>query len=148
MQKKFKLEKVLNYRSLILEKEKAQLAVLAQQEQTIIKEIKNIMSVIAQKQREMSEAQAEGDLNMTQMYQKYITKLEGMRNQMQTKLAQHRQVMHKQKTATVKAYQSKSIIDKLYARHKAAYNSFLDKEEAKVVEDIITTRKASAINSE
>ena len=147
MQKRFKLEKVLNYRNLILEKEKAQLSVLVQQEQKIIGEIRRIMAIIAQKQHEMSETQSEGDFKLTNMYQKYITKLESDRNKMQAKLALHRQTVYKQKAVTVKAYQKKSIIDKLHTRHKAAYASFLDKEEAKVSEDIVTTRKAAAINS-
>ena len=148
MQKRFKLEKVLNYRNLMLEKEKSQLAVLIKQERQIIEEIRQIVTVIAQKQQEMSEAQSEIDFKLTQMYQKYIAKLESIRNQLQTKLAQHRQTVHKQKAVTVKAHQKKSILDKLHTRHKAAYISFLEKEETKIVEDIVTTRKAGAINSE
>ncbi len=148
MQKRFKLEKVLNYRNLVLEKEKAQLAVLVQQEQKMIEEIKRAIAVIVVKQQEMSETQAAGDFNLAQMYQKYITQLETARNQMQTKLAQHRQTMYKQKGVTMKAYQRKSIIDKLHVRHKAAYSSFLDKEEAKMVEDIVITRKAASINND
>ncbi|MDR2883706.1 MAG: hypothetical protein LBV09_01185 [Deferribacteraceae bacterium] len=149
MQKKFKLQKVLDYRNLVLEREKAQLAELVMQEQRIIEEVRDATAMIQQKQQEMAEAQDKGDFNIAQLYPKYILRLEADRNKLQLKLAEHRQTMYKQKGKTVVAFKRKTVMDKLQTKHKEAYRTFVDKEEAKTTEDIVLTRKAAQmVNAE
>lgn len=148
MQRFFKLQKVLDYRNLILEKEKAQMAVLVQQEKVIEDEIRSVTAEMHEKQQEMTLSAEENDFYFTGMYSKYIKTLEAKRLQAQKVLANHRQVMHQQKGQTVAAYRRKSIMDKLKTKHKTAYTKFVDTQEAKTVEDIVLTRKASEINSD
>ncbi|MDR2869586.1 MAG: flagellar FliJ family protein [Deferribacteraceae bacterium] len=143
MQKKFKLQKVLDYRALTLEREKAKLAELAAQERLIIVEVQRITEQIRQKLQEMADIQASGDFAMMQMYEKYITRLGTERRAALQQLAEHRQLVQKQKAQTTEAYKGKSIMDKLESRHKKAYAAFVETQEQKMLEDIVTTRLAS-----
>ena len=144
MQKKFKLQKVREDRELTLEREKAEVAELAAQGRIFINEVQRITGVIQQKYAEMAEAQNANDFAMTQMYEKYLKVLLIERRTAQQRLAEHRRLVQQQKQETVEAYKNKSIMDKLETRHKKAYALFMDMQEQKTLEDIVTTRAGSA----
>ena len=148
MTRKFKLQKVLEYRELILEREKSRMAALAIQEQEILAEIRRMVELVKAKLSELSEAQNKGELDFILMYEKYITKLEKERRGLQEKLNRHRQDMHKQKGITVGAYQRKSIMDKLKDKHDREYQAFTEKAEQKSTEDIVLTRQAGRLVKE
>jgi flagellar export protein FliJ len=147
MQRAFKLQKVLDYRRLMLERETAQLSVLLAEEERILNEIKKIEAELDQKRNELEKVNIEADFSTVGMYDRYIRVLETRKGQIVSYLQRHRQEIIKQKTKTLAAYKRKTIMNKLADRHKRAYSHFIDKEEMKSSEDIVLTRKAVQINS-
>jgi flagellar export protein FliJ len=146
MEKRFKLQKVLEYRNLMLEKEKARTAVLMQEERNIIETIRGMNQEIRIKREE-----ADGcgtDFVMAGLYKNYIAHLEKTRLAEQKKLAEHRQILHKQKWQTIAAYKRKTIMDKLKEKHTAEYGKYADKEETKSAEDMVLTRRVSKLNND
>jgi flagellar export protein FliJ len=145
MQKRFKLQKVLEYRNLMLEKEKAHTAVLIQEENRIIGGIRELSGEIKEKRGELDDCGT--DFVMAGLYKNYIEHLEKLRGAEQKKLAQHRQLLHKQKGHTVAAYKRKTVMDKLKEKHTAEYGKFMDKEETKATEDMVLMRRVSKLNN-
>ncbi|MDR2401553.1 MAG: hypothetical protein LBD73_07890 [Deferribacteraceae bacterium] len=145
MERRFKLQKVLEYRNLMLEKEKAHTAVLMQEERAIIGNIREMSHEIKAKRGEADECGT--DFVMTGLYKNYIEHLERMRTAEQKKLAEHRQLLHKQKWHTIAAYKRKAVMDKLKERHTSEYGKYMDKEETKAAEDIVLTRQVSKLNN-
>jgi flagellar FliJ protein len=142
MNRKFKLQKVLEYRDLMLEREKSRLGAMQRQEQLILDEIRTVTLEIKKQGEELALANAASEFQFIPMYEKYIASLERKRRQTQEKLRLHRIEMDKQKQETVGAYRRKKIMDRLKEKHIVAYAAYTDKEEAKSTEDIVLTRKA------
>lgn len=146
MQRAFRLQKVLNYRQLVLEREKAKLAELMQKESQFLRQIQSINELIKDKNRELVK---ESDFQVQDMYRKYIVLLERARNQVQKALLEHRKALAQQKDVAVGAYKDKTIMDKLNDRHQKEYQKYIDRKEALEIDDIVITRKAGEIiNSE
>jgi flagellar export protein FliJ len=144
VQKKFKLQKVLDFRILQLEQEKAKLGELMSQEQKLIAEIQRLTDIIRQKSQEMADEQSTSDFAMTQMYEKYIARLGVDRRNVGQKLAEHRKLVQKQKLAVAEAYKKKRVMDELESRHKKEYAEYMETQEQKILEDIVITRAATA----
>ncbi|MDR2104125.1 MAG: hypothetical protein LBP51_00035 [Deferribacteraceae bacterium] len=146
MQKRFKLQKVLEYRSIMLEKEKAHTAALIQEERNIARIIREMGVEIKAKREEADSCGT--DFIMAGLYRNYIDHLEMLRNAEQKKLAEHRQLLHKQKNLTIAAYKRKQVMDKLKDKHAVEYGKYIDKEETKAAEDMVTTRRAAKLDEE
>lgn len=147
MQKKFKLQKVLEYRKLMLEREKSSLAALRKQERELLEKMNFVNNIIKDKERELEQSSRAGEFEFIPLYEKYINTLVKAKKELNMGIVDIRKKVAAQNNVTVTAFKRKSIMDKLSERHKEEYKTYVEKQEANVIEDIVLTRKASKINS-
>lgn len=144
MNKKFKLEKVLELREKALEREKIKLADLQQKEKEAREEINIVIEDIKSKNDEMEQDRAKGLFDFIEMYNKYIAVRQNDLAVCEAKLQAAVQEVHKQKEVLKKSLNDLKVMEKLKAKHLLDYAEYVKKQENMQIDEINISRGHSA----
>ena len=140
MKAKFKLEKVLEHRERIYELEKVKLRELDVKLQSLQAQLLQMIETEKQKQCEKEQAKICGQMQFVFMYDEYIAKLEGHRKTMERMVYDAKIVFERQKKKTIQAMNNHKIMLKLKEQHIKDYSAYLDKEEMKMIDELVVSR--------
>lgn len=137
MKKDFKLLKVLEYRERKLELEKKKLTEF----QAKLRETNfSIEKVLSDIDKNMTDMKDSNNFQFIKMYELYIEKLEkeleeliGLRKRLEIDI-------EKQKKIVVNAMNDVKVIEKLKDKHIKNYLMYLNKEEMKIIDELVVTR--------
>lgn len=144
MNKKFKLEKVLELREKALEREKIKLADLQQKEKEAREEINTVIEDIKSKNDEMEQDKAKGLFDFIEMYNKYIAVRQNDLAVCEAKLQAAVQEVNKQKEVLKKSLNDLKVMEKLKAKHLLDYAEYVKKQENMQIDEINISRGHSA----
>lgn len=137
MKKDFKLLKVLEYRERKLELEKKKLTELEAKLRETNFSIEKVLSDIDKNMTDMKDS---NNFQFIKMYELYIEKLEkeleeliGLRKRLEIDI-------EKQKKIVVNAMNDVKVIEKLKDKHIKNYLMYLNKEEMKIIDELVVTR--------
>ena len=137
MNKKFKLEKVLELREKALEREKIKLADLQLKEKQAKEEMTAVMEDIKVKNRELEQDRAKGLFDFIEMYSKYIAVRQ---NDREAKVQMAAKEVAKQKEILKKSLNDVKVMEKLKAKHLLDYAEYVKKQEMMQIDEINITR--------
>ncbi len=140
MKKEFKLEKVLDYRDRVLDQEKMKLAELNNADELLVKQMNEIEEEILLKQQERTNDTSNGMLSFAEMYDKYIKVKEKEYLQTAIKRQELQKVIEQQKLIVRKALADLKIMQKLKEKHLLEYVKYMDKKEARDIDEINVTK--------
>ncbi|MBZ4643745.1 MAG: flagellar protein FliJ [Deferribacteres bacterium] len=140
MKKDFKLQKVLEFRERKLEIEKKKLTELQNKLKEINYNIEKTVADINKNRQELSGKSSGADFKFVRMYELYIEKLE-------SELVSFKELKKKieadielQKKNVVNAMNDVKVIEKLKEKHVKNYIMYLNKEEMKMIDELVVTR--------
>lgn len=140
MNKKFKLEKVLELREKALEREKIKLADLQLQEKQIVIELNDIIEDIKNKNNEMEQDKAKGIFDFIEMFNKYIAVRQNDLALCEAKLQAASKEVAKQKEVLKKSLNDVKVMEKLKAKHLLDYAEYMKKQENMQIDEINISR--------
>ncbi|MBZ4672359.1 MAG: flagellar protein FliJ [Deferribacteraceae bacterium] len=137
MKKDFKLQKVLEYRERKLELEKKKLTELQNKLKEANFGIEKILSDINKNMIEMKDAR---NFQFIKMYELYIEKLEKELEELKGLKKRLESDIEKQKKSVVNAMNDVKVMEKLKDKHIKNYLMYLNKEEMKMIDELVVTR--------
>lgn len=140
MNKKFKLEKVLELREKALEREKIKLADLQLKEKQAKEEMTAVMEDIKAKNRELEQDRAKGLFDFIEMYNKYIAVRQNDLLLCEAKVQMAAKEVAKQKEVLKKSLNDVKVMEKLKAKHLLDYAEYVKKQEMIQIDEINITR--------
>lgn len=140
MKAKFRLEKVLEHRERIYELDKTKLHDLEQKLNTLTVQLTEMLDNEKQKNLEKEQAKLNGQMQYVRMYDEYILKLESHRKTMERMVNDARLGVERQKKKTVQSMNNHKVMLKLKEKHVKDYSAYLDKEEMKMIDELIVSR--------
>lgn len=140
MNKKFKLEKVLELREKALEREKIKLADLQLKEKLAYEEMNTVMEDIKTKNSEMEQDRAKGLFDFIEMYNKYIAVRQNDLAVCEAKVQAASKEVAKQKEVLKKSLNDVKVMEKLKAKHLQDYAEYVKKQEMMQIDEINITR--------
>lgn len=140
MNKKFKLEKVLELREKALEREKIKLADLQLKEKQAKEEMTAVMEDIKVKNRELEQDRAKGLFDFIEMYSKYIAVRQNDLLLCEAKVQMAAKEVAKQKEILKKSLNDVKVMEKLKAKHLLDYAEYVKKQEMIQIDEINITR--------
>lgn len=148
MKKNFKLEKVLKFREDVLELEKKKLTELQMQLKDLEIKREGFVSELAEKNTELESVKEKADFRFIKMYEDFISKLKFMLMQMNNMVSKAKMDVEVQKKKVVDALNDKKVMEKLKDKHIENYQMYLNKEEMKLVDDMVTKRYQGGQNED
>ena len=140
MNKKFKLEKVLELREKALEREKITLADLQLKEKQAYEEMYAVMEDIKAKNIELEQDRAKGIFDFIEMYNKYIAVRQDDLALFEAKVQAAVIETAKQKEVLKKALNDVKVMEKLKEKHLLDYAEYVKKQEMMQIDEINITR--------
>ncbi len=140
MNKKFKLEKVLELREKALEREKITLADLQLKEKQAYEEMYAVMEDIKAKNIELEQDRAKGIFDFIEMYNKYIAVRQDDLALCEAKVQAAVRETAKQKEVLKKALNDVQVMEKLKEKHLLDYAEYVKKQEMMQIDEINITR--------
>ncbi len=140
MNKKFKLEKVLELREKALEREKIKLSELQLKEKQAYEEMNAVMEDIKTKNSEMEQDRAKGLFDFIEMYNKYISVRQNDLLLCEAKVQMAAKEVAKQKEVLKKSLNDVKVMEKLKAKHLLDYAEYVKKQEMMQIDEINITR--------
>lgn len=140
MKAKFRLEKVLEHRERIYDLEKNKLREIEGKLKTLAEQFQEMLANEKQKLIEKEQVMISGQMQFVRMYDEYILKLEAERKNLERIIHDTRIALERQKRQTVKAMNNHKIMLKLKEKHVKDYRAYLDKEEMKMIDELVVTR--------
>lgn len=140
MNKKFKLEKVLELREKALEREKIKLSELQLKEKQAYEEMNAVMEDIKAKNSEMEQDRAKGLFDFIEMYNKYISVRQNDLLLCEAKVQMAAKEVAKQKEVLKKSLNDVKVMEKLKAKHLLDYAEYVKKQEMMQIDEINITR--------
>lgn len=140
MNKKFKLEKVLELREKALEREKIKLVDLKQKEQQALDNINKVTEDIKTKNEEMEQDKQKGLFDFIEMYNKYIAVRQDDLILCEAELEKVRKDIDKQKEVLKKSLNDVKVMEKLKEKHLLNYAEYIKKQENMQIDEINITK--------
>ncbi len=140
MNKKFKMEKVLEIREKALEREKIKLAELQQIEADIRAELQVIAQEINKSANEMEQDKAQGRFEFVEMFTKFIKIKQQELIECETRRQAAEQNIVKQKEVLRKALNDVKVMEKLKEKHLIEYQAYVKKQEDMQIDEINISR--------
>ncbi len=140
MNKKFKMEKVLEIREKALEREKIKLAELQQIEADIRAELQVIAQEINKSADEMEQDKAQGRFEFVEMFTKFIKIKQQELIECETRRQAAEQNIVKQKEVLRKALNDVKVMEKLKEKHLIEYQAYVKKQEDMQIDEINISR--------
>lgn len=140
MKKDFKLQKILEYRGNILELEKKKLAQFQQKLRDLEVRKEGFISQLDEKNLELEKIKEKCDFKFVKMYEDFIVKLRFMLMQIDNMIVKAKMDYENQKKKVIDALNDKKVMEKLKDKHIKNYRLYLNKEEMKIVDDLVVSR--------
>ena len=140
MNKKFKMEKVLEIREKALEREKIKLGELQQIEADIRAELQVIAQEINKSADEMEQDKAQGRFEFVEMFTKFIKIKQQELIECETRRQAAEQNIVKQKEVLRKALNDVKVMEKLKEKHLIEYQAYVKKQEDMQIDEINISR--------
>ena len=140
MNKKFKMEKVLEIREKALEREKIKLAELQQIEADIRAELQVIAQEINKSADEMEQDKAQGRFEFVEMFTKFIKIKQQELIEFETRRQAAEKNIVKQKELLRKALNDVKVMEKLKEKHLIEYQAYVKKQEDMQIDEINISR--------
>lgn len=141
MQKKFKLEKVLDFRNRKLDIEKAKMRELKNKEQNVFIRITETADIIKEKEIEMDSDNNNGIFQFANLYVKFIAIKEGELKMLENARNEILKQIEAQKIVLGKSLNDVKIIEKLKEKHLLNYVAYLGKQEMLMIDEVNITRR-------
>lgn len=140
MNRNFKLQKVLEFRERKLDIEKKKLESIDVKFKETNLNIKNIASEIENKHNELKNFVDACDFKFIKMYEMYIVKMENRLLELKKLRKKLEMELEKQKKIVFNALNDVKIMEKLKEKHINNYIMYLNKEEMKMLDELVVTR--------
>lgn len=137
MKKDFKLLKVLEYRERKLELEKKKLTELEAKLRDTNFSIEKVLSDI---DKNMTDMKDPNNFQFIKIYELYIEKLEKELEELNDLRKRLEIDIEKQKKIVVNAMNDVKVMEKLKDKHIKNYLMYLNKEEMKIIDELVVTR--------
>lgn len=141
MDKKFKLEKVLDFRIRKLDIEKAKMRELTNKEQNVFIRMAETANIIKEKETEMDKDNNDGIFQFANLYVKFIAIKESELKMLENARNEILKQIESQKIVLGKSLNDVKIIEKLKERHLINYASYLSKQEMMMIDEVNITRR-------
>ena len=138
MKRKFRLQKILEYRERIVDLEKNKLAEMNAKLDVVKRKIHETETEIIKQVDDKETAESK----FQTMYDKYITKLTAQKSALIKHKRQFELNIELQKKKVMEAIERHKIILKLKEKHVENFRQFLNKEEMKLIDELAVTRSA------
>lgn len=140
MEKKFRLQKVLEFRERKLEQEKIKLAEMYNQKKEYQLRKKLIIEDIDKTTEDLYKLKSEGKFYYLLMYENYIEKLKQMLQTVDKMIDKLQKNIDVQQGVVTEALSELKIMEKLKEKHVQNYMMYLKKEEMKFLDDLVISR--------
>jgi flagellar FliJ protein len=137
----FRLETLLHYRKNLEEKEQAVLFQLVSRLQRESNHLHDLQAKHQETLNELTQMRCEGaEYRETSWFYLYLDRLRFEMRRSAERIRQLEQDIQEQKAVLVEASKRKKILDSLKTRERKAFDSTLDKQEQKAVDEIVVVR--------
>ncbi len=143
MDRKFKLQKILEYRERVFEIEKQKLTELQNRLKDYQFKREALANEIESKKVELDNLKSDGKFDFAVLGEKYLEKLFQMLQTLNNMIEQTKRDIEKQKSAVVSAMNDVKIMEKLKEKHNINYLAYLKKEEMKLIDELVITRRGN-----
>lgn len=140
MDRKFKLQKILEYRERIFEIEKQKLSTMMNRLKDLKYKRELLANEIAAKKKELDAFLMEKNFEFVNMGNKYLGRLFNNLHVLDKEIKKVKDDIEKQKEAIVTAMNDVKIMENLKEKHNANYMAYLKKEEMKLLDELVITR--------
>jgi len=137
MKKDFKLQKVLEYRERKFELEKKKLTEFQNKLKEANYGIEKVLSDINKNMIDMKDTK---NFQFLKMYELYIEKLEKELEELKGLKKKLESDIEKQKKSVINAMNDVKVMEKLKDKHIKNYLMYLNKEEMKMIDELVVTR--------
>jgi len=137
MKKDFKLQKVLEYRERKFELEKKKLTEFQNKLKEANYGIEKVLFDINKNMIDMKDAK---NFRFIKMYELYIEKLEKELEELKDLKKRLESDIEKQKKSVINAMNDVKVMEKLKDKHIKNYLMYLNKEEMKMIDELVVTR--------
>lgn len=140
----FRLQTVLNYKTGLvdnLETEFAQLRAIQKAEEDALRHLEEM---VADHSESLHRQQAEGTLNCQtiELHQKYLVFLNHHTNRQKVRVAEASKHLEQKRDELVQSMQEQKTLEKLKTKHNSREALEANRREARIVDDLVTTRYA------
>ncbi|MCX8084758.1 MAG: flagellar FliJ family protein [Calditerrivibrio sp.] len=143
MDRKFKLQKILEYREKVFELEKQKLIELQNRLKDYRFKRESLSKEIEIKRKDVDLFSTEGNFDMIVMANRYLDRLYGMLQNLNNMIESLKKDIEKQKEKVISAMNDVKIMEKLKEKHNINYIAYLKKEEMKLIDDLVITRSGN-----
>lgn len=140
MEKKFRLQKVLEFRERKLEQEKIKLAEMYSQKKEYQLRKKLIIEDMDRTIQDLYKLKSKGKFHYLLMYENYIEKLKQMLQTVEKMIDRLQKKIDVQQGVVTEALSELKIMEKLKEKHVQNYMMYLKKEEMKFIDDLVISR--------
>lgn len=140
MNRNFKLQKVLEFRERKLDIEKEKLEAIDLKFKEINIDIEKVITEIENKSSELKQFLEACDFKFIKMYELYIEKLEKRLIELKNLRKKLELEQEKQKKAVLNALNDVKVMENLKEKHIKNYIMYLNKEERKMIDELVVTR--------
>ncbi|MCA1927128.1 MAG: flagellar FliJ family protein [Calditerrivibrio sp.] len=140
MDRKFKLQKILEYRERVFDIEKQKLADLNNRLKDLKYKREALVRDIENNRKNIDIYKIDNNFEMVNLSIKYMDKLNRDLNTMNTTIEMTKKEIEKQKNNVVNAMNDLKVMEKLKDKHDANFLAFLKKEEMKLIDELVITR--------
>jgi flagellar FliJ protein len=140
LDRKFKLQKILEYRERIFEIEKQKLSTMMNRLKDLKYKRELLANEIAAKKKELDAFLMEKNFEFVNMGNKYLGRLFNNLHVLDKEIKKVKDDIEKQKEAIVTAMNDVKIMENLKEKHNANYMAYLKKEEMKLLDELVITR--------
>jgi flagellar FliJ protein len=141
LDRKFKLQKILEYRERVFELEKQKLANLQNRLKDYQYKREALSNEIESKRSELDNLKSHGDFRFLLLGEKYLEKLMQMLQTLNKMIEDTKKDIEKQKSVVINAMNDVKIMEKLKEKHNLNYLAYLKKEEMKLIDELVITRR-------
>lgn len=143
MDKKFKLQKILEYRQRVFDLEKQKLSDLTNRLKELKYKREALLIETENKKRELDNFKLENNFIMINMSIKYIEKLQQQLIEISNNIDKLKREIEEQKKKVVSAMNDVKIMERLKEKHVANFLTYLRKEEIKMLDELVITRSGN-----
>lgn len=140
MKKDFKLQKVLEFRERKCEINKKKLTELLSKKSDLDAKIQSVLDDIEKNRTEMDAKKMVFDFNLLRMYELYIEKLEKKLKELYQLRNTALIEIEKQKKLVVDSINDVKVMEKLKENHIKNYLMYLNKQELKLIDEMVISR--------
>jgi len=140
LEKKFRLQKVLEFRERRLEQEKLKLAEMYDKKKEYQQKKKLIIEDIDKTTKDLYRLKSKGEFQYLLMYENFIDKCKQMLQSAEEMINKLQENIDVQQGVVTEALNELKIMEKLKEKHAQNYMMYIKKEEMKFIDELVTSR--------